>query len=211
MVDPLAPAPEAIADAARILSAGGLVAFPTETFYGLGADPWNERAVDALYRAKGRPDHLPILLLLAGEDQVSAAATGVPAAFDVLARRFWPGPLTLVVPACATLPARVGSGSGTIGLRVPPAPIPRALARAFGRPITGTSANLTGAPPARDAAQVAAALGGPSGGIDLLVDGGEAPGGEPSTVVDLTGPAPRLVRAGAIPFEAVQAALGGGV
>src|SRR5262249_19071646 len=103
------------------------------------------------------------------------------------------------------------SGSGTIGLRVPPAAIPRAMARALGRPITGTSANLSGAPPARLPAEVAVAFAGPLSGLDLLVDGGPAPGGGPSAVVDLTRGEPRLVRAGAIAFESVQAALGGGV
>jgi L-threonylcarbamoyladenylate synthase len=210
-VDPHDPAPAAVADAQRVLAAGGLVAFPTETFYGLGADPWNERAIEALYRAKGRPEHLPILLLLAGEDQATAAAAEPPPAFAVLARRFWPGPLTLVVAARASLPARVTSGTGTIGLRVPPAAVPRAIARALGRPITGTSANLSGTPPARLAAEVAAAFPEPASALDLLIDGGPTPGGAPSTVVDLTSAAPRLVRAGAIAFEAVRAALGAGV
>lgn len=211
VVDPVAPDRTAVSEAAGTLAGGGLVAFPTETFYGLGADPWNERAIEALYHAKGRPARVPILLLLAGEDQVPDAAVATPAPFEVLARRFWPGPLTLVVEARPTLPARVTSGSGTIGLRVPSAPIPRAIARALGRPITGTSANLSGAPPARLPAEVAAAFAGPPSALDLLVDGGPAPGGEPSTVVDLTGASPRLVRAGAIAFEAIMAALGGRV
>jgi L-threonylcarbamoyladenylate synthase len=207
-VDPDAPAPASVAEAAGVLAGGGLVAFPTETYYGLGADPWNERAIEALYRVKGRPEHMPILLLLAGEDQVADAAAATPDDFGVLARRFWPGPLTLVVEARATLPARVSSGSGTVGLRVPPAAIPRSIARALGRPITGTSANLSGTPPSRLASEVAAIFGDSSSALDLLVDGGPAPGGAPSTVVDLTGSAPRLVRAGAIAFEAILAALG---
>src|SRR5262245_14837714 len=210
-VDPVAPDPDGIASAARALADGELVAFPTETFYGLGADPWNPEAIDALYRAKGRPEQMPILLLLADEDQASVASETTPEAFTVLARRFWPGPLTLVVKARATLPAGVTASGGTIGMRVPSAAIPRALARALGRPITGTSANRTGAPPARLAREVADALGEAASALGLLVDGGPAPGGQPSTVVDLTGGAPRLIRSGAVAFDAVLAALARGV
>ena len=231
MLDPVAPDPAGMALAVAVLDGGGLVAFPTETFYGLGADPWNERALEALFQVKGRPESMPILLLLADSAQAEAAAERVPAAFVALARRFWPGPLTLVVEARAGLPSRLTSGTGTIGMRVPSAAIPRALARGLGRPVTGTSANRTGAPPARDARDVAASLcgddwdgdgwnreAGDAGGnrhsrgeapvtLDLLLDGGASPGGEPSTVVDLTGRGPRLVRAGAISFDAVLEAL----
>jgi L-threonylcarbamoyladenylate synthase len=227
VLDPRDPDPAGVARAAEVLASGGLVAFPTETFYGLGADPESAAGLEALYRIKGRPESMPILLLLADEAQADAAAERTPPAFGILARRFWPGPLTLVVEARASLSARLTSGTGTIGMRVPSAAIPRALARALGRPITGTSANRTGAPPARRASEVVPALG--MGGGDpgdareelhaappattdtlaLLVDGGETPGGAPSTVVDLTGAAPRLVRSGAVAFAAVMDALGG--
>lgn len=213
-LDPVDPDPAGVLAAAEVLAGGGLVAFPTETFYGLGADPWNERALEALYRVKGRPEHMPILLLLADEAQASTVAGPPRADFAVLAHRFWPGPLTLVVEARPELPARLTSGTGTIGVRLPSAAIPRALARSFGRPVTGTSANRTGDPPARLAREVALSLRSAPGGVDLLdllVDGGPAPGGQPSTVVDLTGPAPRLVRAGAVPFEEILTALDRGL
>ena len=132
-VDPVAPDPDGIAAGARALAEGELVAFPTETFYGLGADPWNPDAIDTLYRAKGRPEHMPILLLLADEDQASLASGTTREAFTVLARRFWPGPLTLVVEARATLPAGVTAAAGTIGMRVPSAAIPRVRIESFSR------------------------------------------------------------------------------
>src|SRR5262245_21681165 len=209
-VDSVSPAPEVIAEAVEALCAGRLVAFPTETFYGLGADPWHGGALQDLFLIKGRPGRMPILLLLADEAQASRAAKRPPRSFGILARRFWPGPLTLVVEALPSLPEGVTAGTGTVGLRVPAAAIPRALASSYGSPITGTSANRTGGQPARMAKEVAAAFAGEEEALDLILDGGPTPGGAPSTVVDLTGDAPRLVRAGAIGFESVLAALGAG-
>lgn len=206
-VDAQRPDDEIVGGAARVVADGGLVAFPTETFYGLGADPWNDRAVEALFEAKGRPSGAPILLLLASEEQALAAAARLPGSFEKLARAFWPGPLTLVLPARGDLPVRLTAGRGTIGLRVSGSLLARALPRALGRPITGTSANASGRDPARTAGEVKEAMGEGFARINLVLDGGETPGKAPSTVVDLTGDGPTLVREGAISYERVLATL----
>ena len=191
--------------AVAALRVGGLVVFPTETFYGLGADPRSPTAVERLFRLKQRPAEAPILLLLSAPEQAFSVAGELPSSFQVLAKAFWPGPLTLVVPARTSLSARLTAGTGTIGLRQPGLAWPRALAARAGFPVTGTSANVSGRPPARTLDELKAALEGAEDLVDLLVDGGETAGGPPSTVVDLTGPRLRLIRAGAIDFESVLA------
>jgi len=203
-VDPQSPAPAVLALAVDLLRSGGVVAFPTETFYGLGADPRSEEGLEALWNVKGRPAGAPILLLLGGMEQARTAARDLPPCFDALARDFWPGPLTLVVPARDDLSARVTAGTGTVGLRVPGLALPRALARSLGGPITGTSANRSGSPPARTAEETRECLGSE---IALVLDGGPAAGGAPSTVVDLCGGEVRLIRQGVLPFERIQASL----
>ncbi|MBI4233661.1 MAG: threonylcarbamoyl-AMP synthase [Chloroflexi bacterium] len=194
-----------IQEGVAILRRGGLVAFPTDTLYGLGADGLNEAAVERVFEAKGRPYGMPLPLLLADPADLGRVASPVPDLALTLARRFWPGPLTLVLPKAPAVPTVVAGRGWTVGVRLPNHPVPRELARRLGNPITGTSANLSGQPPAATAAEVRRQLGDV---IDLIVEGGPAGGGQESTVVDLTGPRPRIVREGAISREALAEACG---
>ncbi|HET8542277.1 MAG TPA: L-threonylcarbamoyladenylate synthase [Anaeromyxobacter sp.] len=200
------PATEArVREAADVLRRGGLVAYPTETFYGLGALARDAAAVERLARVKGRPDGKPLPLLAADRAQAEEVALLGEAAAR-LAGAFWPGPLTLVLPARAGLPAAITAGTGTVGIRVPGGEIARALARLAGGAIVSTSANLSGEPPPAAAAELAPSL---AARLDAVLDGGRTPGGLPSTVValDAAGAGVRLVRAGAVPLDAVRAAL----
>jgi L-threonylcarbamoyladenylate synthase len=191
-----------VAAAAAVLRRGGLVAYPTETFYGLGALAGDPGALERLARAKLRPEGKPLPLLAADSAQVLEVARldGLAAR---LAARFWPGPLTLVLPALPGLDAAVTAGSGTVAVRVPGSELARALARQAGGAIVSTSANLSGEPPPGSAAELSPSL---VARIDHVLDGGSTPGGRPSTIVEVVGERVRLVRAGAIPFEKVQAA-----
>lgn len=206
-IDAQRPDEALVRRAVDVMARGGLVVFPTETFYGLGADPWNASAVGALFAAKGRPVNAPILLLLASKDQVLSAASSIPRAFEILADAFWPGPLTLVLPARSDLPGALTAGASGIGLRVSGLPLARDLPRALGRPITGTSANESGRPPAVTAEAVRNAMGNGWDRVDLLLNGGATAGESPSTVVDPTYDPPKLIREGAIPFDRVLASL----
>ncbi len=188
---------------ADVLRRGGIVAYPTETFYGLGALARDAAAVDRVARAKGRPDGKPLPLLAADRGQVDEVAVlGDEAAR--LASAFWPGPLTLVLPARPGLPEAITAGTGTVGIRVPGSDVARALARAAGGAIVSTSANLSGEPPPASPGQLAPAL---VSRLDAVLDGGATPGGLPSTVVAVERGGVRLVREGAVPFRDVQAAL----
>lgn len=191
-----------IEEARRLLDAGEVVAFPTETFYGLAADARSESAAEKVFAAKRRPADAPVALIAA--DFAAAAALAneaatLPPSFEALAQAFWPGPLTLVIPASARVPVALTAGTRTIGVRVSPHAVAAALAARF--PITATSANVSGRPALRHAHEVAAEL--PE--IPLVLDGGETPGGLASTVVDLAGAPPRIVRAGAIGADALRA------
>ena len=198
-VDPHAPSPALMIQAAGILAAGGLIAFPTDTVYGLAADPRQEGAVERLYEAKGRDPGMAIPLIAGSLEQALAAAhMGGPE--QRLAKAFWPGPLSLVVPASPAIVATMRGSGGTVALRVPDHAVARALALALGFPITATSANLSGDPPAASAGSLTPAL---VARLDAIVDAGAAPGGPPSTIVELTPDGPRLVRAGAIAWERV--------
>lgn len=200
----LLAAPASLQAAAEVIAAGGVVALPTDTFYGLAADPFRADAVARLFAAKGRPSEQALPLIAADLEQIVSHLGRLPPLGRRLAETFWPGPLTLVVEAPAALAKDVTGGTGTVGVRVPADAVARDLCRACGRPLTATSANLSGEPPASDPGEVERTLG---ARIDLLLDGGRAPGGRPSTIVDLTGPVPRLVRAGAIQWDEVQACL----
>ncbi len=192
-----------IAAAAAVLRRGGVVAYPTETFYGLGALAWDEEAVARLARAKGRPEGKPLPLVAADLAAVEQVAWLDPLA-GRLAERFWPGPLTLVLRAREGLPAAVTAGTGTVGIRVPGSEVARALARAAAGAIVSTSANASGEPPPVRAGDLSPDL---SARIDLVLDAGAAPGGLPSTVVAVEEGQVRLVRAGAVPFEDVRRAV----
>jgi L-threonylcarbamoyladenylate synthase len=198
-IDPLAPDPETLTQAVAVLSGGGIVAYPTDTLYGLAVDPRSDEAIDRLYRAKARDPGVAVPLIAASLEQAFAAATFTDADAR-LARAFWPGPLSIVLPASRIISAKVLGPGATVAVRVPAHAVACALALAFGCAITATSANLSGTPAAFTAAAVAAAL---DGRIDAVVDGGPAPGGAPSTIVRLAHDGPRLLRAGAIAWERV--------
>lgn len=192
----------ALVEAARALRAGDVVAFPTDTLYGLAADPRSEGALARLFALKGRGAEKVVALIASDLPQVRTVATVSDAAAR-LAARFWPGPLTLVLPARAGLASAVVSDAGAVGVRVPDHGVARALAAGFGHAITATSANRSGDAPTADPDEVARQL----PGVDLLVDAGRSPGGPPSTVVDLSRGAPVLLRAGAVPWERVLESL----
>jgi L-threonylcarbamoyladenylate synthase len=195
VVDPRVPAAEPVAAAARCLRGGGLVAFPTETFYGLGADALDPRAVEGVFRAKGRPADKPLLVLVDSIAMAEAVAADIPPRARRLMDRHWPGPLTLILAARPTLPPALTASTGTIGLRIPGHAVAAALVRAAGCPVTAPSANPHGEPSPRTAEDVLAGL---SDRLDLVLDGGPTAGGPASTLLDLTGPRPRLLRPGAV-------------
>ena len=184
---------------------GGLIAFPTETVYGLGADPHNTDAVERLFDAKGRDPSKAILLLIPSPHSLSSLVAHVPAPARILMDAFWPGPLTLVFQAKPGLSPRLLGGGHTLGVRLSNAPLVRELLDHLGGPITGTSANRSGAPPARSASDAAGQLG---DRIDLILDGGPAPDRRPSTVVDVSGEGVQVRRAGPISSSQVWHALG---
>jgi len=190
--------------AADILRHGGLVAYPTDTVYGLAADPRNDEAVRKLFEAKGRKPEQSVPLLFASPQDLAYVVADVPDVALGLLREFWPGPLTIVLPKAQRFRSRAVVGD-TVAVRVPDHPVPRELARLLGGPITGTSANLTGGPEPLTADDVRSQLG---DRVDLIIDGGPCPGGTPSTVVDCTVEPPRLRREGAISRDELQRATG---
>jgi L-threonylcarbamoyladenylate synthase len=192
------------AEATAVLQSGGVVAIPTDTVYGIAVALETPDGIDRLFRIKRRPPDRGIVLLLAAASQAGSIGVMGPAA-SALADACWPGGLTLVVPQRPdiTLPAVLTGGSPTIGLRVPDHDAPRALAAAVG-PLPTTSANVSGLPEAGDAAEILAELG---DGIDLILDGGPASGGQPSTVMDCTGDRPLVLREGAIAITRIAAIL----
>ncbi len=205
-IDPDEPEPALIAHAASCLSKGELTAIPTDTFYGLAVDPVNLHAVDRIYEIKTRARHKPLSLLLAETSQAYELARNLDGAFDRLAERFWPGPLTLVVKAGGKLPLRVTANSGNVAIRVPDAPICRAIVARLGVPVTATSANLAGMPECTSAAQVRDQLG---EHLNLIVDGGPTLRTVPTTIVDLSGGANSwmILREGAIPTHEIALCL----
>ncbi|WP_446010826.1 L-threonylcarbamoyladenylate synthase [Candidatus Electrothrix sp.] len=172
--------PAALDQATHLLDQGGLIAFPTETYYGLGVDPFNAEALERLFAMKQRQPDKAVLVLVAEQAQVVQLAAEVPAVLQKLMNHFWPGPLTLVFPGRTSLPALLTGGTGNIGIRHSPHPLASRLLHSFGGPITATSANRSGAPPATTAAEVLDSFGAE---IDLILDGGTTPGGAGSTLV----------------------------
>jgi L-threonylcarbamoyladenylate synthase len=203
-IDARQPAEAALAEAVAIVLAGGVVVIPTDTLYGLAADPFSSAAVARVFAVKGRSAERAMPLVAADVDQVVSQIGPLSALARRLASTYWPGPLTLVVTRPSSIPAEVAGGGGAIGVRVPAHAVTRELCRACGRLLTATSANLSGEPASNDPDEVARALG---GGVDLLLDAGRTPGGAPSTIVDVTGREARLVRSGAIAWDELQACM----
>lgn len=196
--------PAAIARAAEVLRRGGLVAFPTETVYGLGADALDAAAVGRIFAAKGRPADNPLIVHVAAPEQARALARAVPPAAEQL-MSLWPGPLTLVLPRAPEVPDATTAGQDTVAVRIPGHPAALALLRACGRPLAAPSANRSGRPSPTTAQHVLADLGGV---VDVILDGGPCAVGLESTVVDATRPVPMVLRMGGLPIEALRTVVG---
>ncbi len=184
----------------EVIAAGGVLVYPTDTFYGLGVDPRNATAVKRLFDIKGRLQDQPILLLIADADGIRDWAAEVTPQAEALMQRYWPGPLTLVFKARSSVLRELTANTGTIGLRVPGNAFTRSLLHSLGCALTGTSANVSGRPSPRTAREAAAM----AGRVDLILDGGETAGDKPSTVVDVRTEVPRVIREGAIPSKAIR-------
>ena len=193
-----------MSQAAEVIARGGVIAFRTDTFYGLGADPFNASAVQKIRELKGREDDKPILIVISDTKEVDRLIPFRAKAFDDLAKRFWPGALTIIGQAAAELPNQLTVGTETVGVRLPDDDRVRALIAACGGALTATSANVSGQPPARTAAEVESYFG---QRIDLIVDGGATTSESPSTVVDATTSELKLVREGVIPWSEVRSAI----
>ena len=193
---------KAIAEAIDYLKKGGVVAFATDTLFGLGADVFSPPALDKIFSIKGRSQNMPLPLLVSDWEQVAMVARTDSSMAKELAHRFWPGALTLVLRKHPGLPDLVTAGGKTVAVRMPGHSVPRALAQGLGRPITGTSANQSGGEDIRDFESLEAELGHK---VDYLVKCGPPPAGVASTVVDLTSDKPKLLRQGALDFQQVLA------
>jgi L-threonylcarbamoyladenylate synthase len=196
---------QSLQPAVQVLTGGGIIACPTETFYALAADALQEAALDRLMKIKGRPADKALLVLVADQDMVREVTAAIPPTALQLMAHFWPGPLTLILPARAGLPRPLTGATKTIGVRQSGHPLARHVCRLYGRPLTGTSANLSGRAPMDRASQVQEELGGL---IDLILTDSPCPGGLPSTILDVTAEPPRLVRSGAITLEALERRVG---
>ena len=192
------------ANARTVLLAGGVVAYPTDTFYGLGVDPFNREAVNRIFELKGREKNKPLILLISSRVQLETMVKEITPAHSALIHKFWPGPLTLLFKPGSVISENVSAGSNRIGIRQPGNTMTRNLISALGKPITAPSANLSGESPPITAKQVQQSFG---NRVDLIIDGGTCQGGKPSTVVDAVETPVRLVRHGAIAFSEIEMAL----
>jgi L-threonylcarbamoyladenylate synthase len=195
---------ETRARAAEVIAAGGVIAFRTDTFYGLGADPFNVEALRHVNELKGRDGNKPLLVVISDAGEAERFLLNTSSLFNSISARHWPGALTIVVKAKREVPDELTAASGTIGLRLPDDESVRSFIRACGGALTATSANLAGEPPARTAEEVLNSF--PSG-LDLIVNGGASQGNRPSTVLDISGQHPRLIREGAVSFGELQETL----
>src|SRR2546423_5200963 len=197
------PEPSLVSYAAQQIRAGQVLGMPTDTFYGLAADPFNLRAVDRVYDIKTRSRDKPLSLLIENVEQAEELARPLPPEFYALARRFWPGPLTIIVRAASKLPLKVTANTGNVALRIPSAKIPLAVIKSAGIPITATSANLSGASECTTAEEVRNQL---QDRISIIVDGAVSPRDIPSTIVDLTDQEARwtVMREGAIAGQEIS-------
>lgn len=194
-----------LSQAAAYIKEGALVAFPTETVYGLGADGLNAAAVERIYEAKGRPSDNPLILHIADRQEAARLVASIPANAEVLMETFWPGPLTVILERAAIVPDRTTGGLDTVAVRLPDSPVARELIRLAGTPLAAPSANISGRPSPTNAADVLADL---SGKIAAVVDAGDCAIGVESTIVDCTTPVPTLLRPGGVTLEQLLAAVG---
>ena len=196
--------PDQIQKAAAVIRRGGIIAFPTETYYGLGADPFNEGALKKLYTIKNRPFIKPVLVLVASRDQISILASSVPETAFHLMDTFWPGPLTMVLPARPELSPVLTGNTGTVGIRHSPHPVAAALLEACGTPVTATSANISGQEPAVSADDVKRMF---RDTIDFILDGGRTPGMMGSTLIGFRDSQVTVIREGCIPYKDIASAV----
>jgi L-threonylcarbamoyladenylate synthase len=201
MGNPAVSIQQQVEQAITILKQGGIVACPTDTVYGVVAAINIEPAVERIYRIKGRPRSQALPILLADKSQISEVAKVVPLLARRLADKFWPGALTMVLLKAESVPDIVTGGGKTVAVRMANHPMPVAITRVLGVPIVGTSANLSGHPSALTAEEVRAQIG---DRVDMIIDGGRCPGGIESTIVDLSGQTPLILRQGAIPLEEIE-------
>ena len=194
----------ALEAAVRILRDGSIAAIPTDTLYGLAADSFNAEAIERVFAIKERPEGMALPILLSDVEQLALVAREVPEAVHLLAETYWPGPLTLIVGRAEGLPERLTAGQTTVAVRVPDHPVPRELARRMGRPITGTSANISGLADPQTLEELRGQVG---DRVDCVVNAGPTPAGTASTIIDMTGDRPQLIREGAIPFAEIAALL----
>ncbi len=206
-IHPEQPDPQAIERIAGILRRGGIVAYPTETFYGLGADGLDPAAVERIFAVKGRDFRSPVSLIIGRLEDLDPLVEEIPAAGRRLIEAFWPGALTLVFRASGIILPRLTAGTGKIGIRLSGLPAARAVAAALGRPVTATSANRSGERECNTAGEVLAQIG---EAVDAVADGGPTAGGLGSTFVDVTGGAPLILRRGAMEEERIRKAWGQG-
>ncbi len=197
--------PHALERALELLRQGQVIALPTDTVYGVAADGLNPDAIEQLYAVKERPRDKAIPLLLASSDDLEQVAAEVPEGARILAAKFWPGALTLVVRARANVPPILRAEGDSVAVRVPDHPVPRELARLLGRPLAATSANISGGRDPSTAQEVEAQL---SGRLPLILDGGKVGGGVPSTVIDVSVTPLRVLRQGALQLEEIERVLG---
>ncbi|MEW6327774.1 MAG: L-threonylcarbamoyladenylate synthase [Thermodesulfobacteriota bacterium] len=204
-VDPQDPDKKTIQKACSILKEGGLVAFPTETFYGLGADALNEQAIKRVFALKQRDYAKPLLVIIAEKDQLHSLVSDIPAVAEKLMDSFWPGPLTIIFKAKKGLPPLLTGGTDTVGIRISSHPVARSLASTFGLPLTATSANPSGGKNPVTAQDVCDQLG---EGVDMVLDAGGTTGIKGSTIIDVTVSPPRIVREGDVPVGEVKKVAG---
>lgn len=195
---------EDLAQAAKVIRSGGVVAFPTETYYGLAVDPFNPEALDRLFRLKRRDANKPVLTVIHSAEELFLLAKEIPSLYQPLMRIFWPGPLTLIFDGLSTLPPLLTGNTGTVGVRISSNVVAQRLAEAAGQPITATSANISGQPPAINAKQVEEQF---RRDIDWVVDGGETPGGTGSTIIGCNKNELILIRRGVLSYERIVDAL----
>lgn len=203
-VDPNRPDVNLIRIAAETIRKGGVVVFPTQCLYGVGADALNADAVDRVFQLKRRPPENPILVLIPERDCINRIAGPIPPAAEKIMDVFWPGSVTLLLEARSSLPAALTAGTGKIGVRLPLHPVARRLVAKTGRPMTGTSANLSGEPGAMRISDISNDI---LSTADLVIDAGTLKGGTGSTVVDVTVFPPRIVREGIVPADSILSAI----